>query len=107
MIQKIRYFLFLLAVLVVIVVAFQNHHAVDIEVLTFRGQYPLTLLLLATAVISFTLGSIMTAWRSRKRARLREAQAAESQAAKNRSKSAIKSGQAEASDSDTNPLLDE
>ena len=71
MFQKIRYFLFLVAVLVVIVVAFQNHHAVDIEVLTFSGQYPLTLLLLATAVISFILGSIMTAWRIRKKERIK------------------------------------
>lgn len=109
MIQKIRYFLFLLAVLVVIVVAFQNHHAVDIEFLTFRGQYPLTLLLLATAVVSFILGSIMTAWRSRKRVRLRETQAAEAEATKNRSKSAKtdgKSADAGTSGSDTNPLLD-
>ena len=110
MIQKIRYFLFLLAVLVVIVVAFQNHHAVDIEILTFRGQYPLTLLLLATAVVSFILGSIMTAWRSRKRARLRETQAAEAQGLKNRSKSAKTDGNSvdtEASGSDANPLLDD
>lgn len=108
MIQKIRYFLFLLAVLVVIVVAFQNHHAVDIEFLMFRGQYPLTLLLLATAIISFILGSIMTAWRSRKRARLREAEAAESQAAKKRAKSSKtdkKSDQSEPPGSEANPLL--
>lgn len=74
MLQKTRYFLFLVTVLVVIVVAFQNHHAVDIEILTFRGRYPLTLLLLSTSVVSFVLGSIMTAWRSRKRERTKARQ---------------------------------
>ncbi|TWT92595.1 lipopolysaccharide assembly protein LapA domain-containing protein [Neorhodopirellula pilleata] len=74
MLQKIRYFLFLVAVLVVIVVAFQNHHAVDIEILTFSGRYPLTLLLLSTSVVSFILGSIMTVWRSRKRERTKARQ---------------------------------
>ncbi len=67
MLQKIRYFLFLAAVLVVIVVAFQNHHDVDIDLLFFSGQYPLTLLLLACSVISFILGSVWTMWRLRKR----------------------------------------
>lgn len=69
MLQKIRYFLFLLAVLVVIVVAFQNDDEVDINVLTFKGRYPLTLLLLGTSVVSFVLGSMVTAWRFRKRDR--------------------------------------
>lgn len=74
MLSKIRYFLFLMAVLVVIVVAFQNHHAVDIEILTFSGRYPLTLLLLSTSVVSFILGSIITVWRSRKRERTKARQ---------------------------------
>lgn len=69
MLQKIRYFLFLTAVLVVIVVAFQNHHEVDIDILFFNGRYPLTLLLLASSAVSFLLGSLWTAWRSRKRER--------------------------------------
>ncbi|SMP71570.1 Uncharacterized membrane protein YciS, DUF1049 family [Neorhodopirellula lusitana] len=83
MFQKIRYFLFLVAVLVLIVVAFQNKHSVDVDVLTFSGKFPLALLLLATAVISFVLGSIMTAWRIRKkeRAKARQIQADAKQAA--------------------------
>ncbi|EMI54347.1 LapA family protein [Rhodopirellula sallentina] len=67
MLQKIRYFLFLTAVLVVIVVAFQNHHEVDIDLLFFSGQYPLTLLLLACSAVSFILGAVWTMWRLRKR----------------------------------------
>lgn len=80
MLQKIRYFLFLLTVLLVIVVAFQNHDPVSIKLLAFQGEYPLTLLLLSTAVISFVLGSIVTAWRARKRekAKLRQQQASRS-----------------------------
>jgi uncharacterized integral membrane protein len=113
MLQKIRYFLFLTAVLVVIVVAFQNHHPVDIEILTFRGQYPLTLLMLSTAVVSFILGSIMTAWRSRKRGRARETQSRDDAAKEIATKEAkanpgtAKSADSAASDSASNPLLGE
>ncbi len=67
MLQKIRYFLFLLAVLAVIVVAFQNQDRVDVKILFFNGRYPLTLLLLATSGISFILGAVCTMWRGHRR----------------------------------------
>lgn len=67
MLQKIRYFLFLLAVLAVIVVAFQNQDRVDVKILFFNGRYPLTLLLLATSGVSFILGAICTMWRGHRR----------------------------------------
>ncbi|MFG0253852.1 MAG: LapA family protein [Rhodopirellula sp. JB053] len=85
MLQKIRYFLFLTAVLVVIVVAFQNHHEVDIDLLFFSGQYPLTLLLLACSAVSFILGAVWTMWRLRKREKAKAR--AKSEAAADGSKS--------------------
>lgn len=74
MLQKIRWFLSLTAVLVVVIVAFQNQDAVPLTMLFFSGEYPLTLLLLATAAISFVLGCLMTAWRIRSRHKAQEAQ---------------------------------
>ncbi|TWT67045.1 lipopolysaccharide assembly protein LapA domain-containing protein [Allorhodopirellula solitaria] len=67
MMQKIRYFLFLVAVLAVIVVAFQNQDQVDVKILFFNGRYPLTLLLLGTSGVSFILGAICTMWRRHRR----------------------------------------
>ncbi len=67
MLQKIRYFLFLLAVLAMIVVAFQNQDRVDFKILFFQGRYPLTLLLLATSGLSFVLGAVCTMWRGHRR----------------------------------------
>jgi len=65
MLQKIRWFLFLFAILVVVVTAFQNHEPVDVKMLWLRGRYPLTLVLLATAAISFVAGALATFWRGR------------------------------------------
>ena len=67
MLQKIRWFLSLVAVLVVIIVAFQNQDAVPLTILFFSGEYPLTLLLLGFSGVSFVLGCLMTAWRLRSR----------------------------------------
>lgn len=67
MLQKIRYFLFLFAVLAMIVVAFQNQDQVDFNILFFQGRYPLTLLLLATSGLSFVLGAACTMWRGHRR----------------------------------------
>jgi len=74
MLQKIRYFLFLIAVLVLVVVAFQNQQKVDIKLLFFSRQYSLTLLLLACSAVSFLLGSVWKAWRSRKREKAKHRQ---------------------------------
>jgi len=60
--QKIRWFLLLLGILLVVILAFQNNAPVELELLFFRGTYPLTLLLLATSAASFVFGSLMTFW---------------------------------------------
>ena len=67
MLQKIRWFLSLVSVLVVVIVAFQNQDAVPLTILFFSGEYPLTLLLLGCSGVSFVLGCLMTAWRIRSR----------------------------------------
>jgi uncharacterized integral membrane protein len=79
MLQKIRWFLSLLAVLVVVIVAFQNQDSVPLTILFFSGEYPLTLLLLGCSGVSFVLGCLMTAWRIRSR---HKAQSARTQAAR-------------------------
>ncbi|WDQ16922.1 LapA family protein [Rhodopirellula sp. P2] len=79
MLQKIRWFLSLLAVLVVVIVAFQNQDSVPLTILFFSGEYPLTLLLLGCSGVSFVLGCLMTAWRIRSR---HKAQAARTQSAR-------------------------
>ena len=69
MMKKIRWFLLLLGVLVVVIIAFQNSRTVQLEVLFFSGQYPLTLLLLGSSAASFVFGALMTGWMLRGRGR--------------------------------------
>lgn len=80
MLQKIRYFAFLIGVLVLVIVAFQNQEPVDIQLLFFSGSYPLMLLLLGCSGLSFVLGAFLAAWRIRRRAKAKAAKAAASQA---------------------------
>lgn len=60
MVQKIRWFFLLVGVLLIVIIAFQNSQSVKLNLLFFRGQYPLTLLLLGTSAASFVLGALMT-----------------------------------------------
>ena len=69
MFRKFRWFAFLLALLAVIVVAFQNDRHVEVGVLFFHGQMRLTLLLVGTGLIHFGLGAAVAAWAIRRRAR--------------------------------------
>lgn len=90
MLQKIRWFVILTGLLLVIVVAFQNQDPVDLNLLFFQGEYPLTLLLLATSAISFVVGSLITALRIRARHKAAEAKAKESRKSADNSKVAAK-----------------
>lgn len=69
MLQKIRWFFLLVGILLVVTIAFQNSHTVELDLLFFRGKYPLTLLLLGTSAASFVLGALMTGWMFRSRGR--------------------------------------
>ena len=69
MLQKIRWFLLLVGILVVVIIAVQNSRSVEIDLLFFRGTYPLTLLLLGTSAASFLFGALMTGWMLRSRGR--------------------------------------
>ncbi|MEM6979580.1 MAG: lipopolysaccharide assembly protein LapA domain-containing protein [Planctomycetota bacterium] len=80
MLQKLRWFVILTGLCVVLVVAFQNQDEVPLKLLFFRGQYPLTLLLLATAAVSFVVGCLVTAVRLRHRQKRAEAKAKAKQA---------------------------
>ncbi|MEM9588843.1 MAG: LapA family protein [Planctomycetota bacterium] len=62
MLQKIRWFLLLLGILIVVMVCLQNRDPVSLQLLFFEGEYPLTLMLLATSAASFVFGSLMTMW---------------------------------------------
>ncbi len=69
MLQKIRWTLLLVGVVVILIVSFQNSEPVELDLLLFQGEYPLTLLLLATSVASFVFGALTMAWRGRSRAK--------------------------------------
>jgi uncharacterized integral membrane protein len=69
MLQKIRWFLLLVGVLLIVIIALQNSRSVELELLFFRGQYPLTLLLLGCSAASFVLGALTTGWMLRNRSR--------------------------------------
>ncbi len=69
MLRKFRWFAFLLGLLAVIVVAFQNDRRVDVDVLFFHGQMRLTLLLVGTGLVNFALGAAVAGWAIRRRGR--------------------------------------
>ncbi len=69
MLQKIRWFLLIIGVLVVLTIALQNDQPVPLELLFFRRELPLTLLLLATSGASFVFGALTTVWMLRTRSK--------------------------------------
>ena len=69
MLQKIRWFLLLVGVSLIVILAFQNSRSVEFDLLFFGGEYPLTLLLLACSAASFVFGSLTTGWMLRSRSK--------------------------------------
>lgn len=93
--QKIRWFFLVTAVVLALVLVFQNNDAVEIQLLFLRQSLPLSMLLLSSTAAGFLLGAVMTATMLRKRKHSKKA------------KSASKSGsrsQSPTPDPDTNPL---
>jgi len=85
MLQKIRWFFLLGGITIVVIIAFQNSRSVELDLLFFKGEYPLTMLLLASSAASFVFGALTTGWmlRSRSKAAVAKAnQASETQAQK-------------------------
>lgn len=68
MLQKIRWFLLMTGVLVVVIIALQNQQPTRLKLLMAEVDMPLTLLLLATSASSFVFGALMTAWMLKKKA---------------------------------------
>lgn len=69
MLQKIRWFFLLVGLSLIVILAFQNSRRVELELLFFRGEYPLTILLLGCSAASFVLGALTTGWMLRNRGR--------------------------------------
>lgn len=71
MMQRIRWFLLLLGIVVALVLSLYNSDVTSIKI-PFAGEWelPLSMLLLTTSAISFVFGAIMTGWmlRSRRKA---------------------------------------
>ncbi len=67
MLQKIRWFLLITGVLVVVIIALQNQTPTPLKLLFLNGTIPLTLLLLATSAASFVFGALTTVWMLKKR----------------------------------------
>ena len=106
MLQKIRWFLLLLGILIIVVVAFQNGESVPLDLLFFRGEYPLTLLLLGTSAASFVFGSLMTFWMLRRRKETAgDAKTAVKQTPKKDRAAAAPPKQADGPDEPRSPLL--
>ncbi len=53
--QKIRWFLLILAIVVALAVALQNNEAAEIQLFFFKRAIPLSVLLLSTTAIGFLL----------------------------------------------------
>ncbi len=60
MMQKIRWAILILGVLVLIAVMVQNSHPVLLKLFLFETELPTSTLLLATSVLSFLIGALTT-----------------------------------------------
>lgn len=60
MMQKIRWAILILGVLVLIAVMVQNSHPVILKLFFFETELPTSTLLLATSVLSFLIGALTT-----------------------------------------------
>ncbi len=67
MLQKIRWFLLITGVLVVVIIALQNQTPTPLKLLFLNSTIPLTLLLLATSASSFVFGALTTVWMLKKK----------------------------------------
>lgn len=82
MLHKIRWFFLLAGITLVVIIAFQNSRSVELDLLFFQGEYPLTMLLLATSAASFVFGALTTGWMLRSRSKAAAAKADQASAAK-------------------------
>ncbi len=64
--QKIRWFFLVLAIVVVLVAAFQNNASTDLQLFFFKRSLPLSLLLLSATAIGFLIGALTTVWMLRR-----------------------------------------
>ncbi len=60
MLQKIRWAILILGVLVLIAIMVQNSHPVLLKLFFFETELPTSTLLLATSVLSFLIGALTT-----------------------------------------------
>ena len=64
--QKIRWFLLVVGILMVVTISLQNRTPTQLNLLLFESTMPLTLLLLATSAASFIFGALTTVWMLRR-----------------------------------------
>ncbi|MFG0261989.1 MAG: hypothetical protein ACF788_06335 [Novipirellula sp. JB048] len=60
MMQKIRWFLLLLGIVIALVIAFQNNRSAEVKVLFFHGEISLLLLIVTAVGVGFVFGAMMT-----------------------------------------------
>lgn len=67
MMQKIRWAIFILGVITLLVAMIQNSEPVQLTFLRYKAEMPTSILLLVVAVISFLVGAATTGWVMRRR----------------------------------------
>ena len=68
MLQKIRWFFLLVAVIVIALLMWANSSAVTVNIPFITTlQLPLSILLITTSLLSFVVGSLVTGWMLRRR----------------------------------------
>ncbi|GAA5506735.1 hypothetical protein [Novipirellula caenicola] len=60
MMQKIRWILLLLGIVIALVIAFQNNRNEEVNVLFFHGEVSLLLLILTAVGVGFVFGAMLT-----------------------------------------------
>ena len=74
MMQRIRWFLVVLGIIVLLVLGLANQTSVPVKMpLIFEVELPLSMLLVTTSGISFVFGALMTGWMLRGRSESKKA----------------------------------
>jgi uncharacterized integral membrane protein len=65
--QKIRWFLLIVMIVLALVVVLQNNHDAEVHLLLHQRSIPLSVLLFSTTAVGFLFGALMTATMLRSR----------------------------------------
>ena len=77
--QKIRWFIWILGIVLMLVVVLQNNDPTEVQLLWLEQSMPLSVMLLITTAVGFLLGALFTVSMIRKQPRASEEKASQAE----------------------------